>query len=107
MSRQSMEANVGARSHVAGRVVVVGRATVGLVLVVLDESDVVGVVAGPGAVVDVELVVGVAHGDRSTRQPVQRAQSGARDDIAVAASHTATARSPAIGHSQVSAQSAW
>jgi hypothetical protein len=57
--------------------------------------------------VDVELVVGAAHCDRSTRQPAQRAQSGVRAGIAVPALHTATARSPAIRHSQVSAQSAW
>src|SRR5262245_19747085 len=105
-SRQSRESKVGARSHAPGRVVVVDGAAVVLVLVVLDESDVVVVVRGPGAVVDVELVVGAVHCDRSTRHPAQRAQSGLRAGIAVAASHTATARSPAIGHSQVSAQSA-
>jgi hypothetical protein len=77
------------------------------VVLVLEESGVVVVVEDPGAVVDVELVVGAAHCDRSTRHPAQRAHSGVRDGIAVAASHTATARSPAIGHSQVSAQSAW
>src|SRR5262249_50813799 len=89
---------VGAGSHAPGRVVVVAGAAVVLVVVV---------VAGSGAVVDVELEVGPAHGDRSTWQPAQRAQSGVRDGIAVPASHTATARPPALGHSQVWAQSAW
>src|SRR5262249_53675831 len=96
-SRQSRASKVGAGSHAPGRVVVVAGAAVVLVLVV---------VAGPGAVVDVELEVGPAHGDRSTWQPAQRAQSGVRDGIAVPASHTATASPPAIGHSQLSPQSA-
>ena len=84
-------------------------ATPGTVLVVAPGSVavVVVVIAGPGAVVDVVLVAGAAHCDRSTIQPAQRAQSGVRDGIAVPASHTATASPPAIGHSQVSAQSAW
>src|SRR5262249_50054164 len=92
-SRQSRESKVGAGAAVV------------LVIVVLGERDVLVVVAGPGAVVDVELEVGPAHCDRSTWQPAQRAQSGVRDGIAVPASHTATASPPAIGHSQVSAQS--
>src|SRR5262249_13533489 len=95
-SRQSRELNAGASSQAPGRVVVV-----------VDRSAVVLVVlAGPGAVVDVEPVVGAAHCDRSTRQPAQRAQSGVRAGIAVPASHTATASPATIGHSQVSAQSA-
>ena len=84
-------------------------ATPGTVLVVAPGfvAVVVVVIAGPGAVVDVVLVAGAAHCDRSTIQPAQRAQSGVRGGIAVPASHTATASPPAIGHSQVSAQSAW
>jgi hypothetical protein len=83
-------------------------ATPGTVLVVAPGpvAVVVVVIAGPGAVVDVVLVVGAAHCDRSTRHPAQRAQSGVRAGTAVPASHTATARPPAMGHSQVSAQSA-
>src|SRR5262249_32632300 len=102
-SRQSREVNVGTGPQAPGRVVVGGGgAAVVLVLVVLEESEVVVVVEDPGAVVDVEVVVAAAHSDRSTWQPAQRAQSGVRAGIAVPASHTATARSPAIGHSQVS-----
>src|SRR5262249_31245938 len=55
-SRQSRESKVGAGSHAPGRVVVV----------VAGAAVVLVLVAGPGAVVDVELEVGPAHCDRST-----------------------------------------
>src|SRR5262249_35745126 len=101
MSRQSIEANVAAAGSrppaPPGRVVVV----VGAWVVVV-ELNVVAVVAVVDVVVVVlEAVVGVAHCERSTAQPAQRAQSGASAGIAVAASHTATDRPPTIGHSQL------
>ena len=108
-ARRPLQTGVEEAAHGPEGTVVLVVVTPGTVLGVAPGpvAVVVVVIAGPGAVVDVVLVVGAAHCDRSTIQPAQRAQSGVSDGIAVPASHTATDRSPAIGHSQVSAQSAW
>src|SRR5262249_54223583 len=81
----------------AGTVLVVAARGTVLVVAPGPVPVVVVVVAGPGAVVDVELVVGAAHCDRSTWHPAQRAQSGVSDGLAVPASHTATASPATIG----------
>ena len=81
--------------------VVVGTSGTVLVVVPVPPAVVLVVVVSPGVVV----VVGVAHCERSTMHPAQRAQSGCNGGVAVAASHRGTDSPLTIGHSQVSAQS--